>query len=115
MKRIVLTLALGLLISMSVLAQSKNEQRATNVTNKKIETIEKTTKLSDSEKETYFELNKAYVIKHFNLKDEFKESDPDKFKIEVRANNVDLNKKITAAFGKTRAKEIIAAAKVKKK
>ena len=115
MKKIVLTLVLGLLVSLSVIAQSKDEKRATNATNKKIETIQKTIELLDSEKEIYFELNKVFAIKHFSLRDELKESDPAKFKEEVKANGADFRKKLTAALGKARAKEIIAASKVKKK
>jgi hypothetical protein len=115
MKKIVLTLVLGLLISISAMAQSKNDKRATKATDRKIEKIEKTTKLSDSEKETFTELNKAFAIKHFSLREELKESDPAKYKEEVKANRADFNKKLTAALGKARAKEIIAASKVKKK
>lgn len=114
MKKTVLTVIVGLLISVSVMAQSKNEARALKTTNNKIEQIEQTTQLSDSEKETFFELNKAYVLKHFDLK-ALKKSDPAKYKKEVKANNADFRKKLTAALGKERATEIINAGKKKKK
>jgi len=113
MKKIVLTVIAGLLISVSVMAQSKSEARALKVTNNKIEKIEQITKLSDSEKETFSELNKAYAVKHFDLR-ALKESDPATYKKEVKANRVDLMKKLTAALGKERATEIMDAGKKKK-
>ncbi|MEP3838649.1 MAG: hypothetical protein ABJM36_13435 [Algibacter sp.] len=114
MKKSLLTLVLGLLISVTAMAQSKNEARAIKTTNNKIEQIEKTIELTDSEKETFIELNKAYVIKHFELRD-LKESDPDTFKSGVKANKADFTKKLNAALGKERATEIIKASKKKKK
>lgn len=112
--KIFLTLALGLLISVSTMAQSKNEKRISKLTDKKIEKIELVTKLSDSEKETFHEINKAYLTKHYSLK-ELKESDPAQFKTEIKANKKDLETKLIAAFGKERATEILSAAKKKKK
>lgn len=114
MKKSLLTLVLGLLISASALAQSKNETRAIKVTNNKIERIEQVTTLSDSEKETFSELNKAYISNHFDLKP-LKESDPAKYKTEVKANKADFKKKMTSALGKERATEIMNASKNKKK
>ncbi|MDN3663920.1 hypothetical protein ACFFU1_15125 [Algibacter miyuki] len=113
MKKSLLTLVLGLLISVSTMAQSKNEARAIKTTNNKIELIEKSIKLTNIEKETFIELNKAYVTKHFDLKP-LKESDPATYKTEVKANNADFRKKLTAALGKERATEIINASKKKK-
>jgi hypothetical protein len=115
MKKTIITFILGLFITLGAMAQSKIERRAINSTNKKIEQIQMTTSLSDSEKETYSKLNTAYMIKHFEIRDEFKESDPAKFNIERKANNADFDKKITVAFGETRAKEIKTAAVIKKK
>lgn len=113
MKKSILTLVLGLLISVSAIAQSKNETRAIKTTNNKIKLIEQTIALSDSEKATFTELNVAYVTKHLDLKP-LKESDPEAHKAEVKANNADLKKKLSAALGKERATEILAASKKKK-
>jgi hypothetical protein len=115
MKKTILTFALGIFITVGAMAQSKTERRAINSTNKKIEQIEMTTQLSDSEKETYSKLNTAYMIKHFEIRDELKKSDPAKFNTERKANNADFNKKIIAAFGEARAKQIKTAAIIKKK
>jgi hypothetical protein len=114
MKKSLLTLVLGLLISVSAMAQSKNEKRFSKMTDKKIEKIELVTKLSDSEKETFHKLNKAYLTKHFSLK-ELKESNPAEFKTEIKANKNNLETKLIAAFGKKRATEILNAGKKKKK
>ncbi|CAH8283017.1 hypothetical protein EV196_1024 [Mariniflexile fucanivorans] len=113
MKKSILTVLAVLLISISAMAQSKNEKRAIKATNNKIELIEKITKLSDLEKETFTELNNAFAIKHFSLRD-LKESDPAKYKEEVKANGADFAKKLTAALGKERSTEIINASKKKK-
>lgn len=113
MKKSLLTIALGLLISVSAMAQSKNEKRAIKTTNQKIEKIEKTLTLSDTEKETYSELNKVYLVNHFDLR-ELKKSDPAKFKSGIKANKADFMKKLAAALGKDRANEIVKASKGKK-
>jgi hypothetical protein len=113
MKKIIFTLLVGVLISISAMAQSKNEARALRITNNKIEQIEQITELSDSEKETFFELNKVYLQKHFDLK-ELKKSDPAKYKTERKANKADFMKKLTVALGKERATEITKAGKKKK-
>ncbi|MDO6736313.1 hypothetical protein [Wenyingzhuangia sp. 2_MG-2023] len=113
MKKILLTVVLGLLISVSTMAQSKNEKRAIKITNNKIELIEKSIELSESEKETFIEFNKAYISKHLDLR-ALKKSDPAKYKTEVKANKNNLIKKLNDAFGKERATEIMNAGKKKK-
>ncbi|WP_139959232.1 hypothetical protein [Flavicella sediminum] len=114
MKKTVFTFALSLLLSLGAMAQSKNEARALKTSKAKIELIEKTVKLSDSEKETYIELSKAYVLNHLSLRD-LKQSDPAAFKSGIKENNADFKNKLTAAFGKEKATEIMDASKKKKK
>jgi hypothetical protein len=113
MKKSLTTLVFGLLISVSVLAQSKIEKRALTITNKKIEKIEAVTKLSKSEKETYRKIYQVYLVKHFGLS-ELKEKHPSKFKEGVRKNNASFKKKLIAAIGKKRADEIIKVGQKKK-
>lgn len=114
MKKSLLAFVVGLLVSVSVMAQSKNEKRAIKTTNKKIAQIEKTVELTDTEKEAYADLYKVYILNHFELKG-LKESDRSKFKEEVKKNNKDLKEKLASAVGKERADEIINASKGKNK
>lgn len=113
MKKRIVALVFGLLINVSVMAQSKAEKRALKVTNKKIEKIEAVTELSELEKKTYRELNQAYLIKHFEI-EKYKETDPAQFKTEIRINNKAFMTKLTEVLGKERAKEIIKASKGRK-
>lgn len=114
MKKILMTLVLGLLISVSTMAQSKDEQKAIKAANKNIERVEKTIKLTDAERETYFELKKSFAMTHNSLKP-LKESDPAKYKAGVKENGADFSKKLTKAFGEERAAEIKKAGKKPKK
>lgn len=109
MKKILLSLVFGLLITVSTMAQSKAEKG----TAKKIQQIESVTKLSDSEKASFSKLNIAYMTKHFEIKP-LKQSDPAKYKTEAKANKTEFLKNLSAAVGEERANEIINAAKKKK-
>lgn len=113
MKKFLLTLVLGLFISITTIAQSNSEKRAANGTKKSIANIEKTIKLSDAEKETYAELNNAYLLNHFELQ-EMKKSDPAAFKKGIKANKADYIEKLTNSLGKERTDEILAALKANK-
>jgi hypothetical protein len=113
MKKILFTLLAGVLISISTMAQSKSEARAEKITNRTIERIETTTKLSAIEKDKYIELQKTRLINRSEIDQDLRKSDPDKFKEKAKANNKLFRKNLIDAFGKKRASEILAASKKK--
>ncbi|GAA3651198.1 hypothetical protein [Flavivirga jejuensis] len=115
MKKSALTVIVGLLISVSALAQSKSEMKIEKRATKAVEKLETTIKLSESEKATYFELQKAKLQDRANFPKGLKESDPDAFKAKAKANRKEFTKSVIKAFGEKRGKEILEAAKKKKK
>lgn len=109
MKKLITVLLFGILISLSATAQSSIENHADKKTNSVIEKIESKTKLSKSEKETFFEIQNAHYVRHFTLAKEYKESDLVRFKKEVKENGKLLKVNLNKAFGEKRASEILEA------
>jgi hypothetical protein len=113
MKRIVLTVIVGLLISVSAIAQSKSETKLINKANKAVEKVLANLELTEGEKETYFELQKARLTERSEFPKGLKESDPELFKEKSKANRKKFTKNVIEAFGKERGKEILEASKNK--
>lgn len=110
MKKSLLTLVFGLLISVAAVAQSNLEKRVEIATNKKIEKIEASLKFqNDEEKEKFTALITEQITRHFKIADKYKESDPTMFKQKVRENSKQYNKELRETFGIDRANEFLAA------
>lgn len=114
MKKSILTLAFGLLISLVTVAQSEENDRLERVLSKEIAKIENTLTLNEKEKETYKKIKTQQLTKHFSLSKEFKASDPDMFKQKVKENSKQYTSELIEAFGKKRATEILKASRAKK-
>ena len=114
MKKVLLTLLFGVLISVTAMAQKANK-RIDRLVDKDLAKIEATVTLEDSEKEKYLELKKAYLTNHFSASDKYKESDKDILKQKIKENKDQFESEVNAAFGKERAAEILAAGSKGKK
>lgn len=111
LKKNLLTLLIGTLISISAIAQSKSELRAEKLTIKSIEKIETETKLTEDEKVKYTEIQKEKLLNHFKIANEFRKSDPDKFKEKVKENGHLYVKNLLETFGNRRGREILNASR----
>ncbi|MDO7172432.1 hypothetical protein [Mariniflexile sp. AS56] len=115
MKRIVLTVIVGLLISLSAMAQSKSEKNAEKKAQKAVEKVQTAIELTEEEKAKYFELQKTQFLNRAELPKGLKESDPDTFKEKTRENRKQFEKNLLETFGDKRGKAILNATKKKKK
>ena len=113
MKKSLLTLMVGLLISASTMAQSKSEKKIEKRANAAVEKVQATVKLSEEEKVKYFEIQKTQLINRAEVPKGLKQSDPDKFKEKVKESRKQFTKNLMDAFGKKRGKEILEASKKK--
>ncbi|MFD2289860.1 hypothetical protein ACFSKN_03030 [Mariniflexile gromovii] len=111
MKKSLFTLVLGLLVSIATMAQSNNDRRAERITQQALTKIEASLTLKEEEKKTFEALKKESLFKHFEIADEYKTKDPEMFKQKIKENNEKFNESMFKAFGKARAREIMATMK----
>lgn len=113
MKKTIITLVVGLLISVASIAQSKAEVQAETIAKKDIQKISAVVSMNEEEQEKYITIKKEYLINHFKIVKEYRKNDPEKFKEKRTENGKKLNADMVAAFGKPRALEFLKAARAK--
>ena len=109
MKKSILTLAFGLLLSASAVAQADLNERAKSLTKKNIVKIDAAVHLSDDEKATYPDFSNAFYLEHFTIVQKYKTDNPELFKEKVIENNNIFIAKLKKAYGNKRANEILKA------
>lgn len=113
MKKSLITLVLGLLVSVATMAQSNKEIRAERITQQAVTKIEASLTLTEEEKKTFEDLKKESLFKHFEIAEQYKTDNPEIFKQKINENNQLFNKSMFDAFGKARAREIMGTLKKK--
>ena len=113
MKIYIFTL-LFVLVGLSVSAQSKNEKLADKYTDIFISNVESNISLSEEEKEVILIEKKEQLLDQFNSRDELKKEDPELFRQKTIERSKAFTSTLSDKLGKSRALEIIRAAKPKK-
>lgn len=109
MKKSIFTLVFGILLSLSAAAQVDLTEKAEKLAARDIETTETVTKLTKKEKKTYSKLLTEHYLRHWDIVDKYKATDPDKFKESVQNNGKYFAQLTIDAFGNKRGVEILKA------
>lgn len=113
MKKKLVTLVVGLLISLATTGQSKVEVRAERLLSKDLEKVTSLIDLTKEEREKYSEIKKKQIINFCMIAEEFRKTNPTKFKEEVRKNQKNSEAELIEVFGKHRAMELVRASRKK--
>lgn len=106
MKKIVLTFVFGLLISMTISAQSSIEKRAEVLVKQSIENIEKETKLNPFEKEVLMYVQVPFYKRYLKKIKKLRTKNPEKFKEKIRENRESLKTDLIENLGEARGLEV---------
>ena len=111
MKKNVLTLIIGLLISITAVGQSKAEVKAAAKAETSLEKLQASIELTDVEQAKYLEIATARFVDRSTWPKGVKNDDKAKFKELVKKNSDLYESGLVDAFGEKRAQEILTAGK----
>ncbi|WP_159020748.1 hypothetical protein [Algibacter sp. L3A6] len=113
MRKTILTLIFGILLSITGNAQNDLDERSQARTSEDIIKIDALVNLTDDEKASYNDFSNAYYLEYFKIAKKHKTNNLELFKEKINETNAVFVNNLKKEYGKKRAYEILKARRSK--